>query len=237
MISLPKKKIKPAFDINAVTMLLFGPPKIGKSTFCSRFEDALFLATESGLNYLETFNVRINNWSDALDVLTALEADNRFKTLVIDTVDQLWLFCVTELLKQYKVSFVGDLPFGKGYALIENEFQKFIQRLVALKRGIVFISHSQLDDIDTLQGNVRRFVPTIPARVRSIVMPLVDVIGFAVVETSIDPNGERVERRVLHTQAGTLWEAGDRTGRLPEVMPFKFTVFKQILEGEKNERS
>ena len=231
MITLPKTKSKPTTDAGNVTMLLYGAPKIGKSTFCSRFEEALFIATEPGLNFLETFNVRVNTWIEFQETLNALEKGSNFKTLVIDTVDNLWLFCVSEILRQYKIQFIGDLSFGKGYALVEAEFQRAINRLVALGKGLVFISHAYLDDVDTMQGKVKKFLPTIPEKARKYILPLVDIIGFATAEFSIDAGGNRIERRIIRTQPGTLWEAGDRTGRLPDPIPFKFAVFKRYFEG------
>ena len=62
MIKLPTEIQEPTFDIDHLSMLIYGQPKIGKSTFCSRFEHALFMATEPGLNYLKTKNVRVNDW-------------------------------------------------------------------------------------------------------------------------------------------------------------------------------
>lgn len=227
---LPTEKTRARRSVDGVSMLLYGAPKIGKSTFCSRFDNALFLACEPGLSYLETYNVNISSWRDFLDALTELEKGCTFKTLVIDTVDQMWAYCVRALLDAYKIQFVGDLAFGKGYALIEGEFQKAIMRLTALRKGLVFISHAYLDEVDTIQGQVKKFLPTIPEKARKYILPLVDIIGFATAEFYIDAEGNRIERRIMRTQPGTLWEAGDRSGRLPDIIPFKFAAFKYYFE-------
>ena len=90
MITLPTQKSKPQFSMSNLSMLLYGAPKIGKSTFCSRAEDALFIATEPGLNHLETYNVRVNSWREFLEVMALIAKGNHpFKTIVIDTVDKL----------------------------------------------------------------------------------------------------------------------------------------------------
>ena len=47
---LPTKKSPPKQDHADLTVLVYDPSKIGKSTWCSRSEGALFLATEPGLN-------------------------------------------------------------------------------------------------------------------------------------------------------------------------------------------
>ena len=63
---LPKTKSKPKHTLSDLTALVYGPSKIGKSTWCSKADDALFLATEPGLNALEVFQTPITCWDDLL---------------------------------------------------------------------------------------------------------------------------------------------------------------------------
>jgi len=55
---LPTKKTPPKQDLAGLTVLVYGPSKIGKSTWCSQADGALFLATEPGLNALEVYRRR-----------------------------------------------------------------------------------------------------------------------------------------------------------------------------------
>lgn len=234
---LPTAKQPPTTDIARITMLLYGPPKVGKSTFCSRFQNGFFLATEPGLNHLETYNMRADTWDEALSILADLEANpSRFAPIIIDTVDKLWDFCVTYITQKNKVETISDLAYGKGYSLALNEFSRFIQRLVSLRTGIIFVSHHDYDEITQIDGTtIKKFMPSVPQRIRDVIMPLVDVIAFATVEYQMNPEtGARKERRILHTQPGILWEAGDRTGRLPAEMPFSYRVYQQHLEKKEN---
>lgn len=230
---LPTAKQPPTADIAHITMLLYGPPKVGKSTFCSRFQNGFFLATEPGLNHLETFNLRADTWEDALAILADLETEpSRFAPVIVDTVDKLWDFCIAYITQRYKIETISDLAYGKGYALAFNEFSRFIQRLVALKTGLIFVSHHTYDEITQTDGTIiKKFMPSVSERIRDVIMPLVDVIAFATVEYQMNPEtGARKERRILHTQPGILWEAGDRTGRLPAEMPFSYHVYQQLIE-------
>lgn len=234
--TLPTAKTPPMTDAAHITMLLYGPPKVGKSTFCSRFPRGFFIATEPGLNHLETFNLRADSWDEALSILADLEAKpDAFSPIIIDTVDKLWDFCVANIVSKNKLETISDLAYGKGYALAFNEFSRYIQRLVALKTGLVFVSHHAYDEITQTDGTViKKFMPSVSARIRDVIMPLVDVIAFATVEYQLNAeNGQRKEKRVLHTQPGILWEAGDRSGRLPAEMPFSYHVYQQLLEGKK----
>lgn len=230
MITLPTQKSKPQFSMSNLSMLLYGAPKIGKSTFCSRAEDALFIATEPGLNHLETYNVRVNSWREFLEAMALIAKGNHpFKTIVIDTVDKLCDFCEQELCAQNNVVSLSDFAFGKGYALYKTEMSRVFQKIFALNMGVILTSHTQLTDVDTPQGRITRWTPTFPKRIQDVIIPMVDIIGFAQNVVSLNENGERVEERVLQTKTSSLWEAGDRTGRLPETIPFKYAIFEREL--------
>ena len=64
--SLPLERSKKVIELAKQVILVYGRAKIGKSTFCSNFPSALFLATESGLNQLEEFKVNITSWEKFL---------------------------------------------------------------------------------------------------------------------------------------------------------------------------
>lgn len=238
MIKLPTETQAPVFDIDHISMVIYGQPKIGKSTFCSRFENALFMATEPGLNYLKTKNVRVNDWSEACELVDVLGKNKHpYKTLIVDTVDQLWAFCTEYVRKSRKVESLVDLSYGKGKDLATTAFSDIIAKIVRLNMGMVFVSHAQMADVETVNGKLSKFVPTIPEKPREIILPLVDVIGFATTEVTYTPDGERVEKRYLRVAPSSIWEAGDRSGRLKDPMPLNFHIFKRQYLGEQPENT
>lgn len=83
--------------------------------------------------------------------------------------------------------------------------------------------------MDTPAGRQTKWMPTFEKRAREILMPMVDIIGFAQNIVDINDKGERVEKRVMQTKTSSLWEAGDRTGRLPETLPFSYQAFEKAL--------
>lgn len=232
-IRLPTEIQEPVFDINHLSMVIYGAPKIGKSTFCSRFDDALFIATEPGLSYLRTKNVRVNDWAEVLELVDILEKQKGagYKTLIIDTVDQLWAFCVEYVRKSRKVESIIDIPFGKGKDLATTAFSDVIARIIRLDMGMIYVSHAQMVDVDTVNGKVSKFLPTIPDKARAVILPLVDVIGFAMSEVTYE-NGQRAEKRMLRVAPSAVWEAGDRSGRLVDPLPLNFHVFRAQYEGK-----
>ena len=103
MLPLQKSKIKEKLSEHVI--LVYGRPKIGKSTFGSYFEDAIFLATEP-LNDLEVFKVNVNSWNKPLEkdgenisggflsvCFELAKKDHTYKTIIIDTIDNLVTYC------------------------------------------------------------------------------------------------------------------------------------------------
>jgi len=50
------------------------------------------------------------------------------KTIVLDTVDNAYKMCSDYVCKKFKIEHESDLGYGKGYALINNEFQRVIKQ-------------------------------------------------------------------------------------------------------------
>jgi GTPase SAR1 family protein len=234
---IPSTKQKPTNNYEHITMLLYGPPKIGKSTFCSRFENAFFVATEPGLNFLETYNLRANSWDEAWEIIEALtESPIEFTPIVIDTIDKLWDFCCEEIARQNGVKSVGMVGFGRGYDQAQFEFKKYIQALVNFNVGLIFTSHTTFVEVPnpTSGEPMKMFVPSVDKRVRAIINPLVDIIGYISTTQDYDEKaGKRVEKRVFHARESLLWEAGDRTHTLPEEFPFSQPIYKSFFNTPK----
>ena len=161
---LPTAKTQPKPDLADLTVLVYGQTKIGKSTFCSQSEGALFLATEPGLNALDVYQVPIQSWDDLLNACAELEKGGHpFKTVIIDTIDNAYKFCTDYILKKLKVEHESDLGYGKGYAIVNNEFQRVLTKLAFRPYGLFLVSHSKEIEVETRTGKYTRTVPD-PAR-------------------------------------------------------------------------
>jgi len=113
---LPTKKTAPKQDLSDLSLLEYGLPKSGKSTWASGAEGALFLATEPGLNALDVYQVPIQSWEDLRKACAEIVAGNHpFKTVILDTIDNAYKFCTDYILKKFKIEHESDLGYGKGY--------------------------------------------------------------------------------------------------------------------------
>jgi len=223
---LPTEKTPPKASLSDLTVLAYGPSKIGKSTFCSEAEGALFLATEAGLNNLDVYQVPIATWEELLNACKALaEGKHAFKTVILDTVDNAYRMCAEHMCQKFKIEHESDLGYGKGYALVNNEFYRVLNKLALQPYGLFLISHSQEREIETRTGKLTRVVPTLPEKARKIVIGMVDVILFCDLEVGPGPDGKPVQKRVLRSKPNVNYDAGDRTGRLPETIDLDFAKF------------
>lgn len=230
---LPTEKTKPSNSLSDYSVLLYGASKIGKSTFCSHAEKALFLATEPGLNALDVFQTPIKNWTDLLNVCKELVTNkHNFKTIVIDTIDNAFQFCNDYICEKNDIGYPSELPYGKGFALVNNEFQRVLLKLAQMKQGLFLVSHSTEKEIDTRTGKYVKTVCTLPGKANKIVLGLVDIILYCTTETIKNKNDESVERRIFLSKPSKFYDAGDRTGRLSEVIDLDYATL--VKEFNKN---
>lgn len=222
---LPKYKSLSKKKLSDFTTLIYGNGKIGKSTFCSKYEDVLFLATEPGLNSLDVYKVDIATWDDFLTVCKQLTSDdNKFKTIIVDTIDNAYRMCTEHILNKFKIDHEGDLPFGKGWSLINNEFYRVITKLIFLPYGIVFISHSTAKEIDTRLGKQTKVQPILPEKICKMIIGMVDLVLYFTIELFKD-NDNSTTKRVIKTKPSPYYDAGDRTGLLPETIDLDYDKF------------
>ena len=86
-IELPTKATPRLTQIELLTIMIYGAPKIGKSTWCSGAPNAIFLATEPGLAGLEVPQVPIDSWATLWGAFLSLrDKKHSYKTIVIDII-------------------------------------------------------------------------------------------------------------------------------------------------------
>lgn len=229
---LPTEKTPPKGALTDLTVLAYGPTKIGKSTWCAQAPDALFLSTEPGLNSLEVYQLPVRSWDELLAACAEIaEGKHQFKTVVLDTVDNAYKMCAEHICKKFKVEHEADLAYGKGFSLVNGEFQRVLNKLAFMPYGLYLISHSQEIEIETRTGKLTKIVPTLPEKARKIVLGLVDMVLYCDLDVVQNGDAKPTVRRVMRTKPSVHYEAGDRTGRLPEVIELNYQQFAGHFAG------
>lgn len=226
---LPTSKTPKKTKFEDLTVLLYGRTKIGKSTFCSNLPGAIFLATEAGLNHVDVFQVQIGKWEDLLDAGKEIAAGkHEFRTVVIDTIDNAFNACCDFVRRENHVIHEADLEFGKGWALVAQEFSRVLTKLSQTSYGLWMISHAQAS-VEKINGEkINKTIPTLPEKARRTVLGMADLVLFADLDEK--PDGKLI--RVMRTKPSLLHEAGDRTGLLPDVLPLSYSALAKAFGGE-----
>ena len=227
---LPTKKTPKKTSLSDLTILLYGKPKIGKSSFASQFPQAIFHPTEPGLNSLEVFQSTddpdsdgdsdiIRTWAELSQMLSLVALGGHdFKTNVIDTIGNAYEFCAKHVCDKRNIEYAGDLAHGKGWGLIKSEFKRLLTAAAGLPYGLLLIAHAT-EEKDVIEGVDRlKTQPTLSKACREVLLGMVDMILYFDVEKVQGENGETYYDRVLRTKPSTTFEAGDRTNTLPSVI-------------------
>jgi hypothetical protein len=234
---LPTEKSAKNDNLSDQIILIYGRAKIGKSTFCAQFEDAIFLATEPGLNHLEVYKMNITSWEAFLKACAELaRGDHEFKTIVIDTIDKLIPLLTDYVEKENDVDYIGDLPMGKGWYLVTQELSRALIKLSSLPYGLVLVSHSKQEEVETKTAKFNRFTIDIGGKNQNAILNLMDMILFMDSEMR---SGEEVS--VIRTKPSLYWESGDKSKLLPATIQFPpdqpevaYKVIKEEFEKGKN---
>lgn len=201
---------------------------MGKTTIASHFPGALLLAFEKGYNTLAGAMVKdVNTWGEFKKTLSELkdpDAQAVFQTVVIDTADIAYALCEKYVCNRESTATtayesIGDIPFGKGYKLVQTEFDECIRKILQMNYGLVLISHSVDKTFKNEQGeDYPMIVPTLDNRARLVCERTCDIIGYAA--KHMNPDG--TESRRLFMRGTTRFVAGSRFKHTPDSIDFSY---------------
>tara|TARA_Y100001963_G_scaffold157231_1_gene252873 strand:+ start:5478 stop:6191 length:714 start_codon:yes stop_codon:yes gene_type:complete len=226
---LPTEKTNPSTDLSNQIIMLYGKPKVGKSTLASQFPGAIFAATEPGLKYLSVHQVQIGDWRDFKTLcMELLESEHDFRTLVVDTVDLLWNQLCDHICRKEGVAHISDFKsFSKGYRMAKDELQRVLTKVANLttkkghSMGLVLISHvSETEDDGHLV-----WAPSISKSPRQVLTSMADVVCFA--DIYKDSSGEI--KRVLRLGPHPNYMTGGRIPNLPDVVSLEYQEFEDAV--------
>jgi len=232
---LPTEKSKVELDYLKKIYLIYGEPKVGKTTICSQFggkeSEVLFFASESGHKFQEVYKWKTTkgdeptNWEHFKECCKELILDkdkHNYSCLVVDTVDNLYKWVTDYVNKRKGIEHESDLKFGKGYSAIKTEFMRPVLSLAQHGFGIIFISHAK--DRDKEVGNVTiNYTDTnLSGSAGKVISGLCDFILYF----HLDLDG----RRFIRTKGNKAVNAGDRSGKLPEIIEMDSTKLIKALK-------
>lgn len=205
-------------DLKGKYILIYGKPKVGKTTLASHFPKNLLIAFERGYNAVGGIMAQdITKWAEFKTVIKQLqkeEAKEKFSTITIDTVTEAWTMCEKYICIQNNVQKISDIPWGQGYGACKEEFAKCLRDITMMGYGLVLIAHNgRRIEVDEKGSEIEFISPELPKRCYDVVNKLVDIIAYI----SSEPDG-----RYLYTRATSNIMAGSRFPYLAEKIPLGY---------------
>lgn len=226
-------------DMRGYSVFFFGEPKSGKTTTATKFPNHLLVAFEKGYNAIPGAMAQpINSWSEFRKLLRQLkdpEVKKKFETIILDTADIAYDYCEKFVCANNNADSVGDIPYGKGYGLVEKEFDTALRSIVQMDYGLVIISHSvDKTFTDETGKEFNKIVPTLDKRGSKVVSRMADIIGYS---RSIEgKDGENSTK--LFMRGTPRFMAGSRFKYTPDYIDFSYdNIVKAICDAIDKEAS
>lgn len=219
-------------DLSGYITFIYGPAKVGKTTFASKMPDCLLLAFERGYNALPgIFVIDITSWGDVKQVARELkkpEVKARYKTIAIDTADIAADLCQKYVCNQLGIENIGDGGWStNGWAKYKKEFEDTFRTLTQLGYAVVFLSHEKEKTIKPQSGTeYQQIGSSMQSSAMAIVENMSDIIGYA--HPIVDANGQ--DRRVLSLRSpDNSIRCGCRFSQIAPVIDFSYDALTKAL--------
>jgi hypothetical protein len=187
-INLPKDKI-PAETQDPKYLILFGLPKVGKTTVLSTLDNNLILDFENGSTYVDALKIKIDNLQTLKEVIKAIkEAGRPYRYITIDTITAVEEMAKPVALNLYKnspvysdryanVTDITRLPNGSGYTFLRQAVEAIVDLIASAADNIIICGHVRDASLnDNLDGTVKDLDLT--GKLKRILSARSDAIGF-----------------------------------------------------------
>jgi len=215
--------------------ILYGPPGVGKTTFCSEIPGHYIIDTEEKSGWLTRRASEVPNWPSFKAFIAMMEASPEKVATVsmwqIDTIDVLIAKCMNTICYEWGLMDLSEEGFARAWTELFAEVEAQIVRLKALGPGVLLVSHER-----TIERKARHIIidhtrmdvsPGVFARLSN----MADITMHMTYVTRSDDIADIGRQRCLVTRGDETQDAKDCTHMLPEVIKFKTEAgaVKQVL--------
>lgn len=220
-------------------ILIYGPQKIGKSSFGSLADSPVFVQAEDGLDNIDANAFPLaKTFQEIMTNLTELATQpHDFKTVVIDSLDWMEPMIWQQVCQEHNVKTIEEVlkGYGKGYVQALSVWREYIDAINYLREEkrmtVVQIAHTHIKRFENPETDAYdRYEIKLHKSASSLVMEHSDIILFANYFVGIKKEDKAMSKegrkravgsgeRVLYTEERPSFMAGNRYG-LPAEIPF-----------------
>ena len=166
---------------------VYGPNKVGKSSFAAGAPNPIFIPTEdglAGLNDVPAFPLATDLREHVYASIGLLANESHdYKTVVIDSLDWMEPLVWEHVCRENKWQSIESPGYGKGYVEAAREYRQFLDgtnALIAKGMNVVLICHDAIKRIDPPEGDgYDCHVLKLHQRAAGLTLEWADVVGFA----------------------------------------------------------
>jgi hypothetical protein len=218
------KERRLAVSTNPGILLLYGAPKVGKTSMLSELKDCLIVDTERGARMVDGTILEVTSRDGLVDILKSLKGEKapKFKYIAIDTIDKVAEWAERTVCTEENVSNIADLAFGKGYGLVREKVINTISAFNNICEHLIVVGHRKVAYAVT-EGN-QIVIPEsldLTGKLKNVVMSNCDAIGYVYREED--------DTLMVSFKANHAIEAGSRCAHLKgNVVKFEWkNIYKE----------
>lgn len=172
-------------------VVIYGNPKMGKSTLAASAPDCLLIPTEDRVKHIDCAKTDVvKNFDEIMEVFEYLMSGTSYRSVIIDSLD--WMEPMLHAYICKKKGFIKGLQddhnketnYGKGMKVHAVEgWKMFLQNCDILREtqnmSIILVAHSAIEKISPPDGDAfDRYTMKIDKNAVSVVEEWADIIGF-----------------------------------------------------------
>ena len=188
---LPTKKVK-ASRKSPKNMIIYGAPKIGKTTVLSQLDNCLIIDLEEGSDMIDALKIKVKNLKELEEVgRTIIKKGKPYKYIAIDTISKLEEWCEglgkeiymkTPMGKNFDTKNPGmsilALPNGAGYLYLRMAYKKWIDRLNLLADDVILVAHLKDKMLEKKGKEVAVKDLDLTGKIKQITCANADAVGY-----------------------------------------------------------
>jgi len=188
---LPKEKVK-ASRKSPKNMIIYGPPKIGKTTMLSLLNNCLIIDLEDGSDMVDALKIKANSLADLQKIGTEIiKAGKPYKYVAIDTISKLEEWCEGYAKAIYKKTPMGknfdsknenlsvlSLPNGAGYLYLRMAYKEWMDKLNKLAEHVILVGHLKDKMLEKQGKEVAVKDLDLTGKIKQITCANADAVGY-----------------------------------------------------------
>lgn len=189
---LPKTKTPPT-SIDPKVLILYGAPKVGKTSVLSQLPDNLIIDLEDGTDYLESLHIKAHNMSELEQIAQRLREQlvrtgkPAYRFVSLDTVSAMEDWAEIRGTERYKANPTGknftgnsvlELAHGHGYLWLRLAFQELLGMFSGTTERLILVCHLRDKFLDKGGQEVSVRDLELTGKIRNITASKADAIGY-----------------------------------------------------------